>query len=99
MQLWQKLLAALPLLISALGVVYRHTLYHRIPVAKGDPYGLGDIIDGLFFLVMFTTASVVVLAAIIAFVKSQTRAGALLTACAVLAYVGYQALHAPVFLR
>jgi hypothetical protein len=93
MGLWQKLLAALPLVIAALGVVYRRTLYWRIPVAKGDPYGLGDIIDGLFFLVMFIAASITVLAAIIAFVKAQTRAGGVLLLCGVLAYIGYRTLH------
>jgi len=40
------------------GVVYRKTLYWELPVAHGDPYGIGDIIDLGFALLVLLVAGV-----------------------------------------
>lgn len=34
-------------------LLYRATVYWTIPVANGDPYGVGDIIDFGFAMVLF----------------------------------------------
>ena len=36
------------------GVLYKFTLYHDLPVAAGEAYGVGDIIDLMFALVVVT---------------------------------------------
>jgi len=39
-------------LIAILGLIYRFQIYKQIPVSIGEPYGLGDIIDLLFAVIV-----------------------------------------------
>jgi hypothetical protein len=51
----EKLLAfsiALVHLFAFSGLIYRSQIYTYIPVSPGDAYGLGDIIDLLFALIV-----------------------------------------------
>lgn len=92
--------ATLAVVLQALLVVggwlYRATLYHRIPVARGDPYGLGDLIDlGFFFLLLATSTLAVAGAILCAAVPSlrNWKAVAVLAAAGVLATPIYRAVH------
>jgi hypothetical protein len=49
------------------GIVYKSQIYGQIPVAEGDPYGLGDIIGLLF---AFSVASLWLLSIITALILS-----------------------------
>ncbi len=44
--------------LSVTGLVYRATLYWKIPVAPGDPYGLADIIELLFYFGILASSGV-----------------------------------------
>jgi len=39
-------------LFALSGIIFQFTLYHNLPVAEGDAYGVGDIIDLAFTLVV-----------------------------------------------
>ena len=39
-------------LVAFGGVIFQLTLYHNLPVADGEPYGVGDIINLAFALVV-----------------------------------------------
>jgi hypothetical protein len=47
------------------GWLYRVAVYPRIPVHPGDPYGLGDLIDLVFFLVLVATSAFALVAALV----------------------------------
>ncbi len=43
--------------LAILGLLYRATLYWQIPVASGEPYGLGDVLDLGFMVLLFVVAA------------------------------------------
>lgn len=56
------------------GWLFRATLYWKIPVAKGDPYGPGDLLDLLFsFAVLGSSAVALASAALLAAVRRWRR--------------------------
>jgi len=47
--------------IALLGLLFRKTLYWQIPVAADNPYGLGDIIDLLFYFAVLGFSGLLIL--------------------------------------
>lgn len=44
--------------LAILALVFRATLYWLIPVAEGEPYGLGDVLDFGLMILLFLVSSV-----------------------------------------
>ena len=79
------------------GWLYRATLYWRIPVAPGDPYGLGDVIELLIYLALLgSSASILGIALVFMLVPTFRRwpAIAALVGAGLLATPLYIAVHA-----
>jgi hypothetical protein len=60
----QKLAVALVAIQCSLvfgGLVYRATVYESIPVAPGDPYGLGDVLELLLYFVLLGSSALTLL--------------------------------------
>lgn len=82
--------------LAILGVVYRATYYWKIPVAPGEPYGVGDVID-FFFAVLVLMAAGTCLAlgfVLLVFPRLQGRRQAVRAILVgVGSVVGYYVLH------
>lgn len=73
------MLAALPGVSAAAGLLFRHGSYHRIPVHPGDAYGAGDLLDlGFALLVLATSASALLAALLILLRRKQGWQGSAL---------------------
>ena len=64
------------MVLGALGLLYRATVYWDIPVEPGEPYSFGDILNGLFGLVavgacILTTLSVLICLLVPGFATSR----------------------------
>jgi len=97
MRFWQKLLVAMAVLLPIFALLYRSTLYWKIPVAPGDPYGLGDIIDAGFGLLVVAGSGLALIGAVVTLVVPRYRSArnaVILAAVGVVATVGYFWLHA-----
>lgn len=46
---------------SVSGLLYRTTIYRKIPVGHGDAYGLGDVIDLIFLAIVVSLLGVIFL--------------------------------------
>jgi len=55
------------LIIAVLGLIYRSTVYWIIPVVDGEPYGLGDILDFGFAVLLILIAGFTLLLSLIEF--------------------------------
>ncbi len=66
-------LSSLQLGLVSGGLLFRGTLYHRLPVAPGEPYGLGDIIELLFYFTLIGTSLCTLLAALVCIARSAWR--------------------------
>jgi hypothetical protein len=53
------------IVIALLGLVFRSTLYWLFPVVDGEPYGLGDILDFGFFLLLVLVSVLTLIASLI----------------------------------
>jgi len=61
--------------LALLGLLFRATLYWKIPVVSGEPAGLGDIIEMLFyFAVMGVAGLVIAFSVIVALLKNYRGA-------------------------
>jgi len=61
--------------LALLGLLFRATLYWKIPVASGEPAGLGDIIEMLFYFAVLGAAGLVLaLSLIVALLKNYRGA-------------------------
>jgi hypothetical protein len=81
------------------GLLFRGTLYHRLPVAPGEPYGLGDIIELLIYFTLIGTSLCTLLAALVCCARPvwRDRVGvAVLLGAALLPLPAYYVLHASV---
>src|SRR5688500_9246518 len=90
------LVVALQAGLVAAGLVFRATLYARLPVAPGEPYGIGDVIELLlYYAVLGGSAIAVCMAAVVAVVPALRH----WRSVAWLAGVGVLALPADFALR
>ncbi len=48
----KKVLFALPVILVFLSLLFRLTIYSKIPVMPSNPYGLGDIIELWIYVVL-----------------------------------------------
>ena len=48
----QTVSLSIPVILVILGLVFRQTLYQKMPVVEGNPYGLADVIELLNFIVI-----------------------------------------------
>jgi len=77
-------------------LLYRSTLYRHIPVHPGDPCGIGDIYDLLFFLAVFATAvATLALSGLLMLVPAwrNARLSGWASLTAIVSAVGYWILH------
>lgn len=51
------ILVSVQLGLMAGGLIYRSTLYHHLPVARGEPYGVGDVLDLLIYFALLGTSA------------------------------------------
>jgi hypothetical protein len=64
-RLLTRLLVGLQIFLLAVSLLYRMTVYWMIPVAAGDPYDLGDVIELLlYFCMLGTSATTLAVAAV-----------------------------------
>jgi len=70
MRRWQvwlfRIWAVLTVVLCLISATWRCTLYWRLPVCKGDPYGLGDILEGLLYVGAIASVALGALAVTIA---------------------------------
>ncbi len=76
--IWQKWVGRiwvfLTVLLCLASATWRCTFYWRIPVCKGDPYGLGDILEGLLYVGAFGSAALgAIVITVVAIFKPQAR--------------------------
>ena len=95
----QKLAWALVAIQCALvcgGLVYRATVYESIPVAPGDPYGLGDVLELLLYFILIGSSALTLLTALVLSVVPSLRnwrTVAALIGAGLLALPAYFLLH------
>lgn len=78
------------------GLLYRATVYESIPVAPGDPYGLGDVLELLLYFVLLGSSALTLLTALLLSVVPSLRnwrAVAALIGAGLLALPVYFLLH------
>ncbi len=73
MKIWQKILIFLSIGSALLGILYRKTLYLKIPVVNGESYGLGDLIDGAFAIVVIAAAVSALVGALMTLIVSKWK--------------------------
>ena len=86
-------------ILAMLGLLYRATYYWEIPVHPGDPYGFGDILDGLFGLAVLGFGGAALFVATIQLVFPRVRDFRTACRCAAvvaLAWISYFVLHSRV---
>jgi len=78
------------------GLLYRATVYESIPVAPGDPYGLGDVLELLLYFILIGSSALTLLTALVLSVVPSLRnwrAVAALIGAGLLALPVYFLLH------
>lgn len=94
-----QVFASMQLGLAGGGLLFRGTLYHRLPVAAGDPYGLGDIIELLIYFVLIGTSLCTLLLALVVIARPAWRDRLCITillGAALLPLPVYYLLHAHV---
>jgi hypothetical protein len=87
---------ALQALLVIGGWLDRVAVYPRIPVHPGDPYGLGDLIDLGFFLVLVATSVFALVAALVCAAVPRLRnwrAAGVLAAAGLVSVPLYRFVH------
>jgi hypothetical protein len=90
-------LIGLQVFLLLAGWLYRATLYWKIPVASGEPYGLGDVIELLInFVLLGSSALTLVVALVFAVVRRlrHWRAIGALACAGILAVPLFLTIHA-----
>jgi uncharacterized membrane protein YhaH (DUF805 family) len=84
------------MIVGVLGLIYRSTLYWNIPVEPGEPYGYGDVLDGLFGLMVLALFGVTTVLAVVGLIVPRFRdfgRAARAEALTILACFGYFYIH------
>ncbi len=82
------------------GLLYRATAYKSIPVAPGDPYGIGDVVEFLLYFILIGSSVLTLLAAGVLSATASLRnwpAIAALIWAGLLALPAYLLLHRYIF--
>lgn len=88
--------AGICILLAVVGLLYRATLYWKMPLLPGDPYGISDVIEVFWFMALLVLAGLTLMfSAAIAFVPQlrNARLAFVLFLAAILAPVGYYFIH------
>jgi len=91
-----QVLAGFVIVLAFLGLLYRATVYWKIPVSAGDPYGFGDVIELFWFVAILLLAGVTLMfSAVIAFVPQirNARLAFMLFLAAILSPTAYYIIH------
>ena len=91
-----QVIASVGIVLAVLGLLYRATVYWKIPVSPGDPYGLGDVIELFWFVALLVLAGITLMfSAVIAFVPQlrNARLAFMLFLAAVLSPTAYYLIH------
>ena len=91
-----QIIASAGIVLAVLGLLYRATVYWKIPMLPSDPYGLGDIIDLFWFIALLVLAGITLMfSAVIAFVPQlrNSRLAFVLFLAAVLSPTAYYLIH------
>ena len=91
-----QIIASVGIILAVLGLLYRATVYWKIPVSPGDPYGLGDVIELFWFVALLVLAGITLMfSAVIAFVPQlrNARLAFMLFLAAVLSPTAYYLIH------
>jgi len=89
-------IAGFGIVLAFLGLLYRATVYWKIPVSPGDPYGFGDVIELFWFVALLLLAGITLMfSAVIAFVPQlrNPRLAFMLFLAAVLSPTAYYIIH------
>ena len=88
--------AVLTNLFAFSGLAFRSTIYPHLPVSLGEAYGVGDIIDLLFWLLIVVCWMLTVVSSTIAclfWFKVSAKQVSMATTMASVALVGYYYVH------
>jgi len=91
-----KIIASVGIMLAVLGLLFRATVYWKIPVSPSEPYGLSDVIELFWFVALLVLAGITIMfSAVIAFVPQlkNTRLAFILFFAAVLSPTVYYLIH------
>jgi len=91
-----RVLLLATVLLGALGLLFRATLYWSLPVAPGDPYGIADVIELLNGYLLMGLSCALIPVGLVLIIKRSVRSPRLGVACLALAasvLFGYGAAH------
>ncbi len=90
-----KVLLLIPLVLYVLGIIFRQTLYWKLPVAPGDAYGIADILEVIFFFLILLACGIdFIFGLVLIFKKSTaTEIGIIFLVWSLILGVSYSPVH------
>lgn len=91
-----KIIASVGIILAVLGLLFRATIYWKIPISPSDPYGLSDVIELFWFVALLVLTGITIMfSAVIAFVQQlkNARLALMLLLAAILSPTAYYLIH------
>ncbi|NRA62851.1 MAG: hypothetical protein HRU19_00125 [Pseudobacteriovorax sp.] len=79
--------------IAICGLLYRSTLYWIFPVAEGEPYGWGDMIDLGFYLSLLGIMLILIGLALVITLKKRYHQAVKINILAIVIPLGFYLMH------
>jgi len=91
-----KIIVSVGIILAILGLLFRATVYWKIPISPSDPYGLSDVIELFWLVALLVLAGITIMfSAVIAFVPQlkNARLAFILFLAAILSPTAYYLIH------